>query len=178
MRWTVVGVFVALSLLPCTMALAEDSPGDASTGESDFAPIFVGSVAPEFAEKDIFGRHVVDLEAYRGKVVMLNFWATWCPPCRQEIPALESLQGVYKGRLVVIGASVFCSNTDTELFFSQYNINYAMIYGSYDLMGKYGKVFSIPTTFLIDKNGRIAARVVGTRTAGEYERLLKPLLSP
>ena len=176
MRWMVASSFLVLMTLLAPAAPAESALDDSSTGEADFAPLHAGSVAPEFAERDIYGRQLIDLQEYRGKVVMLNFWATWCPPCRQEIPALEDLQRAYADTLAVIGASVYCSNTDTERFVVQYKINYAMIYGSYDLMGKYGKVGAIPTTFLIDRDGKVAARIVGARTESEYEALLKPLL--
>jgi thiol-disulfide isomerase/thioredoxin len=135
-----------------------------------------GSLASDFSERDIYDRTTIALKDLVGKVVILNFWATWCPPCREEIPALEALQAAHKDTLVVIGVSVFCSTTATELFYVEYKINYPMIYGSYELMGKYGKVSSIPTTFLIGRDGVIAARVVGSRTQGQYEAMLKPLL--
>ena len=117
------------------------------------------------------------MNAYRGEVVVLNFWATWCPPCRTEIPALESVQALHKGKVVVIGASVYSNNRDTEQLYKEYEVNYPMLYGSYELMGEYGKVGTIPTTFLIDKQGRIAATVVGSRTAGQYEEMIGQLLS-
>ncbi len=133
--------------------------------------------APLFSEKDIFEKSNINLKDYQGKVVMLNFWATWCPPCRFEIPALESLQASYKGTVAVIGASVYSNYGATEQLYKEDKVNYPMIYGSYELMAEYGKIGAIPTTFLIDKQGRIAATVVGSRTAGQYEELLKLLLA-
>ena len=121
---------------------------------------------------------MVALRSYLGKVVVLNFWATWCPPCREEIPALESLQSSHGGRVAVIGASVFCSELDTEKFYKDFRINYPVIYGSFDLMEKYGKVSAVPTTFIINKKGEIAATVVGTRTRDQYEEMIRPLLAP
>ena len=177
MRFSLATALLVLLLsVPITVSSESASTGS-STEDSDFAPIRVGSVAPDFSEKDLYGRNVIALHGYRGKVVMLNFWATWCPPCQEEIPALKTLQETYKDRLVIIGASVFSTNAATELFYWEYKINYPIIYGSYDLMGRYGKVASIPTTFLIDRDGRIAARVIGSRTEAEYDQMLKPLLS-
>jgi len=141
------------------------------------SPVQARVRAPAFAEKDIFGKETASLEKYRGKVVLLNFWATWCPPCRKETPVLESLQKSYWKQLTVIGVSVYCSYADTEEFYRDFKIPYPMIYGSYELMGLYGKVASIPTTFLIDKKGQIAAKVVGSRSRDQYEEILRPLLS-
>jgi thiol-disulfide isomerase/thioredoxin len=177
MRLSAAGVLFALSLFAPIVASAESALADTSSDEQDFTPLHLGSVAPDFSEKDIYGRQTITLSKYRGSVVMLNFWATWCPPCREEIPALEALQKAYKDKLIVIGASVFSSNMATELFYWEYKINYPIIYGSYDLMGRYGKVASVPTTFLIGKDGKIAARVIGSRTEAEYERMIDPLLS-
>jgi len=156
---------------PSQMAWAQDT-----VSSVDGSPAEPGTAAPAFSEKDIFDRGTVSLKDLAGKVVLLNFWATWCPPCKEEIPALKALQEAHEGKLVVVGVSVFCSNTATELFYAEYRINYPMIYGSFELMGKYGKVNAIPTTFVIDQHGVIAARVVGSRTQSEYEAMLKPLL--
>jgi cytochrome c biogenesis protein CcmG/thiol:disulfide interchange protein DsbE len=137
-------------------------------------PSLVGNPAPDFTVQDA-DRKVV-LRDFRGKVVVLNFWATWCPPCKEEIPALKALQAAHKDKLVVVGVSVFSSETATDLFEAEYKITYPMIFGSYELMEKYGRVRTIPSTFLIDKNGVIAADVIGSRTQAEYEAMLKPLL--
>jgi thiol-disulfide isomerase/thioredoxin len=134
------------------------------------------SPAADFSEKDIFEKRTVSLRNLRGKVVMLNFWATWCPPCRQETPTLVALQKLHMGQLLIVGVSVFSYTTATEQFYKDYEIDYPVVYGSYELMEQYGKVSAIPTTFLIDKQGRIAARVVGSRTKEQYEDMIKPLL--
>ena len=131
--------------------------------------------APGFTEKDIFGKETIDLQNYRGKVVILNFWATWCSPCLREVPALEALHASH-GQVAVIGASVFSSDHDTEKFFKEHHINYPVFYGSYDLMEKYNRVASMPTTFIIDKHGEIATKVVGARSKEQYEKLIGPLL--
>jgi peroxiredoxin len=161
-------------------AQSEDSSGVHVVGPSDDGSstdvASPGKQAPAFSEPDIHGRSTIALKDLAGKVVVLNFWATWCPPCKEEIPALEAIQAAHKDKLVVVGVSVFSSETATDLFNAEYKINYPMIYGSYELMEKYGRVRSIPSTFLIDKNGVIAANIVGSRTQAEYEAMLKPLL--
>ncbi|HVO17743.1 MAG TPA: TlpA disulfide reductase family protein [Anaeromyxobacter sp.] len=134
--------------------------------------------APAFAEKDIHGKRTVALKDYLGKVVMLNFWGTWCGPCREEVPALKAIQARHKGQVVVIGVSVFSSEHDTRRFCKEYGIDYPVVYGSFDLMEKYDKVAVIPTTFLVDREGAIAAKVVGSRTREQYEEMLEPLLNP
>lgn len=171
----VAGLFLLLLWMPVASWSQDDSAGS-SADEQDFVPLHAGSAAPDFSEKDIFGKQTISLKDYEGQVVVLNFWATWCLPCRQEIPALEALQNKHKGALTVIGVSVFCGNTATERFYHDYKINYPVFYGSYQLMGEYSKVASVPTTFLIDREGRVMARVVGARTQAEYEQMVQPLL--
>jgi thiol-disulfide isomerase/thioredoxin len=177
MRFFFMTALLLFLLFAPIVASSDSVSTDTSSNGEEFAPLYLGSVAPEFSEKDLYGRQIITLSKYRGKVVMINFWATWCPPCREEIPALEALQSAHKNDLVIIGASVFSSNSATELFYWEYKINYPIIYGSYDLMGRYGKVTAVPTTFLIGKDGKIAARVIGSRTEAGYERMLEPLLS-
>jgi cytochrome c biogenesis protein CcmG/thiol:disulfide interchange protein DsbE len=156
-------------------SLAAEAAAVNNGGSSQAAAVVA---APGFSEKDIFERSTIDLKQFRGKVVILNFWATWCPPCREEIPALEAIQNAHRKDVEVIGVSVFCSSASTELFYAEYKINYPMIYGSYEMLDAYGRVRTIPTTFLITRKGDIAQRVTGSRTKDEYEAMLKPLLAP
>jgi thiol-disulfide isomerase/thioredoxin len=157
----------AIVLLVSALAFADDGTDPGS----------VSSAAPAFTETDITGQQTVSLESLRGKVVMLNFWGPWCQPCRTEVPALERVQDEYKGRLVVIGAAVFSSDQDVELFYRDFAINYPVISGSYDLMDKYGRVSAFPTTIVIDQKGDIVGTLVGSRTRDQFEEILKPLLA-
>jgi thiol-disulfide isomerase/thioredoxin len=150
---------------------------DKSTDSGGAARASRPVTAPAFAEKDIFGKRTVALRNYRGKVVLLNFWATWCGPCRQEIPALKAIQATHEGQVEVIGIAVYSSDQDTERFHKSLDITYPVIYGSFDLMEKYDRVASIPTTFVVDRKGAIVARVVGSRTREQYEKMLEPLLN-
>ena len=147
--------------------------GPAPTAGAAASPL---PLAAAFTEKDLADK-TVSLAMYRGEVVMLNFWGTWCPPCRAEVPALERLHDKYQGKLEIVGAAVFSSEADVGRFYEDYQINYRVFMGSYDLMDKYGQVSAIPTTFLINKRGEIAAKVVGSRSQAQYEELLGPLLA-
>jgi len=132
--------------------------------------------APAFDEKDIFGKKTVALKNYLGKVVVLNFWATWCGPCKQEIPALKEIQAGHEGEVQVIGVAVFSSDEDTERYTRDQGIDYPVFYGSFELMEQYDRVRTIPTTFIIDRKGALKVKVVGARTREQYEQLLEPLL--
>jgi thiol-disulfide isomerase/thioredoxin len=169
----------AFILLLAAGAYADSSQPDAnapSGNQADLLQGAVSSMAPDFAENDITNQ-TISLSSYRGKVVMLNFWGPWCQPCRTEVPALESLQNKYKDKLVIIGAAVFSSNAAVQLFYQDFSMNYPVIFGSYDLMDKYGRISAFPTTILIDKKGVIVSRLVGAGTREQFETILGPLLS-
>jgi cytochrome c biogenesis protein CcmG, thiol:disulfide interchange protein DsbE len=170
-----------LVLLLSTVACANRSPANTKTGQTgiqaESLQLGATSMAPDFTEKDIHNIETISLSNYRGKVVMLNFWGPWCPPCRAEVPDLEKLQKTYKNRLVIIGATVFSPDAAVEKFYRDYSMNYPVIWGSYDLMEKYGKVRVFPTTIIINKKGAIAGTVIGSRTKDQYEEMLKPLLT-
>jgi cytochrome c biogenesis protein CcmG, thiol:disulfide interchange protein DsbE len=177
---TLLSGFIVLSLLTLYTSCAKESHRVADPQLLKQLGIRVKEQrlpAFDFSEKDIFRKSTVALNHFNGKVVMLNFWATWCPPCRKEIPALEAIEKAHSGTLEVIGVSVFCSTSSTEQFYREMAINYPMIYGSFDLMDKYWQVSTIPTTFLIDKEGLVAARIIGSRTQQQYEEMLAPLLA-
>ena len=169
----VIGLVVSLMLAadPGAGRAAEDAPSGAASQAKQPTP------APAFTEKDIFAKKTIALKKYLGKVVLLNFWATWCGPCKQEIPALMEIQASHDGQVAVLGVAVFSSDDDTERYTKDHRITYPVFYGSFDLMEKYDRVRTIPTTFIIDRKGAIAAKVVGARTREQYEALLEPLLS-
>ena len=132
------------------------------------------SVAPEFRLKDIEGRSV-SLSDFHGKVVILDFWATWCPPCRREIPDLISLQSQYKEQgLQIVGVAL--DEPDKVKEFAQYTgMNYPVLLGNDDVSALYGGISGIPTTFIIDRNGKIAERFVGFTERSVFESKVKHL---
>lgn len=129
--------------------------------------------AKDFKLQDLNGKEV-SLAQYRGKVVLLNFWATWCGPCVKEIPDLIRLQEKYKAEGVqVIGVSVDVNGFDDVRPFlaqKQLNLNYPVIVANHLLLEGYKNPSVLPTTFLIDQNGMILNEMVGIVT----EQRLKP----
>lgn len=117
--------------------------------------------APDFSLKSVDGK-TVKLSDYKNKVVLIDFWATWCPPCRRGIPDLIELQKEFKKDFVVLGISV---DTDTKgdvpAFVKDYGINYTVVYGDNSTAKLFGGVSGIPTSFLIDKKGNIVDKHVG-----------------
>lgn len=117
--------------------------------------------APDFSLKSVDGK-TVKLSDYKDKIVIIDFWATWCPPCRRGIPDLISLQKEFKKDLVILGISV---DTDTKAdvpdFIKNYGINYPVVYGDQATAKLFGGVSGIPTSFLIDRKGNIVDKHVG-----------------
>ena len=133
--------------------------------------------APEWQLKDLDGKPV-KLSDFNGKVVILNFWATWCPPCRKEIPTFVSLQKQYGDKgLVVIGVSLDEKGpVAVKPFVSKMAINYPIVMGDPKTAADYGGIAVVPTTFVIDRNGKIAAEHQGDAERATFEAEIKPLL--
>jgi thiol-disulfide isomerase/thioredoxin len=121
--------------------------------------------APELKFKDLDGR-MHDLAELRGKVVLINFWATWCPPCRREMPSMERLTQTLKGKPFVALAVDVGEDADTiETFISQLDttLSFPILLDTRGHSMKAWKVAGLPTTFLVDKQGRIVASAIGGR---------------
>jgi peroxiredoxin len=132
--------------------------------------------APEIVLKDLNGKRV-DLHAYRGKVVLLNFWATWCAPCQIEMPRFVAWQTEYGSRgLRVIGISM---DDDPELarkLYKRLRLNYPVMMGNEKIGELYGGVLGLPVTFLIDSRGEVRAQFQGETDLNAMEEQLKALL--
>jgi thiol-disulfide isomerase/thioredoxin len=131
--------------------------------------------APAWKLKDVDG-NVITSDQFKGKVVVVDFWATWCGPCRMEIPGYIALQKKYgKDGLVIIGVS--CDQdkhaAKTVKDFVQKNgMNYQVVMGDEDVQAAFGGMDAIPTTFIIDRQGQIRDRKVGVEPTAEYEQAI------
>lgn len=135
------------------------------------------SPAPAFKLKDIKGRTVRSGD-YKGKVMLLNFWATWCAPCRAEMPDLVKLQKEYETQgLQIVGVAVpHYTRATVRQLARQLMLNYPILYGTRELISKYSAGEVLPTTIVIDKAGMIRARIPGILEPDEFEQIVKPLL--
>ena len=133
--------------------------------------------APEFALKDADGK-TVHLSDYRGKVVLLDFWATWCGPCKIEIPWFKEFQRRYKDKgFEVIGVSMDDDGWEAvKPFAAEMGINYRIVIGNDSTADAYGGVSALPTTFVIDRKGKIAAVHVGVVSKGDIQDGIEALL--
>ncbi len=139
---------------------------------SDFKP------APNFELPDVNGKRV-RLSDFKGKVIILDFWATWCPPCRAEIPGFIELYNKYKDKGVeIIGISLDEGGVKDVLpFMKEFGVNYHILIGNYKVTQDYGGIRGIPTTFVIDKKGYIRAKYVGYRPKEVFKRDIIMLLN-
>jgi thiol-disulfide isomerase/thioredoxin len=132
--------------------------------------------APDFSLTGIDGQPVT-LAGARGKVILLNFWATWCGPCRAEIPDLVELQNKYKDRLQILGLVVDDDDPDgIKEFAEKFSINYPVALASDDIRFQYGGIAALPTSFVLDSEGRIVQKHEGLRDPLLYETEIRALL--
>jgi thiol-disulfide isomerase/thioredoxin len=134
--------------------------------------------APDFTLIELGGQKL-RLADYRGKVVLLDFWATWCGPCRSEIPGFAQLQDKYRDQgFTVIGVSVDKDDPESvKEFYQKFKMNYPVALTDHKVEQLYGGVKSLPTTFLIGRDGRIYSRQPGALPASAFEDQIKTLLS-
>ncbi len=132
--------------------------------------------APDFTLTDLSGSKL-SLSAYRGKVVLLDFWATWCAPCKEEIPHFVDMQNRYGPRgLQIIGVSMDDDDKPVREFQQQFKMNYPVAVGTTQLAGQYGGVLGLPITFVVDREGRIVSRHIGQTNAEVFEAEIQKLL--
>ena len=134
-------------------------------------------LAPDFRLVDSQGR-TLSLSDLKGKVVILDFWATWCPPCRQEIPGYIELYNKYQQQgLEIVGVSLDQDGWEpVRPFMESFKINYSIVMGNMSVVQAYGGINAIPTTFLINRQGKVVDQKVGARPVDYYEDLLSKWL--
>ena len=148
-----------------------------ATVPADITPTASRKPLPEVALTDSKGAPV-NLSAYKGRVVLLDFWATWCVPCREETPHFVELQRKYGDRLQIIGVSMDDSPDPVRNFYQQFQMNYPVVMGTADVGVAYGGVLGLPIAFLIDREGRIYAKHIGATDAAVFENEITRLFEP
>ncbi len=164
-----------------TLQNSQSEAGQPSQPQDGSAPVVLKfaqdpDVVPPFLQHDLSGG-VVSTAALKGKVVILNFWATWCGPCREEIPEMIALQSRYKDDLQVIGISEDDGPPDQVAKFAQKaGLNYPVIMSNDALEKEYGGIAALPTSFLVNKDGRVVQKDVGVYPLDYYDLQVRALM--
>ena len=166
---------ITAPLLDPVAAHASSAPEEFEQG--DAACMANAKPATDFTLPGLDGK-AVKLSAYKGKVVLLNFWATWCGPCKAEIPGFVELQTQYKNDLVIVGLSVDDPADKAKAFADQYKVNDPMVLGlgHDEIQDAYGPIYGIPASFLISRDGKVCKRHLGIAPKSQFEREIKGLL--
>jgi thiol-disulfide isomerase/thioredoxin len=184
-RW-IIAAAAALSLALLTLPLLRNrnggepiarktaaiTPGPTPAASCDAE----GTAKFDFVLKD--HRNVpIRMADYKGKVVLLNFWATWCGPCKVEIPAFVELYDQYKDKgLVIVGVSIDDTPEQLQAFMKEYRINYPVLQMTPDVETAYGPFYGYPTSFFIARDGSICLKHLGPATKEQFEKEIKALL--
>jgi len=142
------------------------------------APVsLVNKKAPTLARSDLSGKSV-SLRSFRGRVVLLNFWATWCAPCQLEMPVFSRWQQQYGPQgLQVVGISMDDEAPPVRKLVKELKLDYPVVMGDARLGERYGGVLGLPLTYLIDRNGVVRAQFQGETEMGTLEKQLKLILA-
>lgn len=180
--WLAMGaVTLALALIWVAPGIEHvDEETDATAGapgEPEDAAAVGKPARLDFQLKDMNGVDV-KLESFKGKVILLNFWATWCGPCKAEIPSLVELQEKYADDLVVLGFSVDDPAEKMKPYAEEYKVNYPLLVGNgrEDVQNAFGPLLGIPVSVIIGRDGVIAKKHTGIATKEQFEREIQALL--
>jgi thiol-disulfide isomerase/thioredoxin len=170
----IAGIFVVAVISVAAALFGQDSPADKGVK----TPEKLAS-APDWQLQNLDGK-TVHFSDFKGKVVIVDFWATWCGPCRQEIPGFIELQKRYeKQGLEVVGVSVDqVGPTEVKKLAQQIGVNYPIVLADTKTTQAFGGIKAIPTTFVIDREGHIVGQHLGLTAKEEFEKEIKPLLNP
>jgi thiol-disulfide isomerase/thioredoxin len=167
-----------LSVAGIGLAGCKQHPASApAPREVVIAPGEIGSRLPDFTVKDLQGREISSADL-RGKVVLIDFWATWCQPCKQEMPGYQKLVDRYGSRGFAVVGFKFDTMTDTEdpaRFAKKIGVRYPLAVAVDDLKQKFGGIEGLPTTMLYDRQGILRKKVIGFEYTHAFETALGPL---
>jgi cytochrome c biogenesis protein CcmG/thiol:disulfide interchange protein DsbE len=164
-----------IAVLTALLAGCGKTPGEPA--EARIQPLAERQPAPPFELKDATGA-VATLEDYKGKILLLNFWATWCAPCKAEIPWFQEFESKFSARgFHVLGVSLDEEGWEVvKPYIEERKITYRMVIGNEQVSTLYGGIDSLPTTFLIDRDGKIAAIHTGLVNKATYQKEIEQLL--
>ena len=165
LRMTLLLTFLAVAVF---MAGCSSSP---SSGGSKLQP------APQFSLPNLEGKNI-SLKDLSNKVVVVDFWATWCGPCREEIPHLNRLYSELRGRgLEIVGISMDTDGPElVKNFARELRVEYPIVMGNENVVEDFGGIFGLPTTFIIDRKGNIVKKYIGLPPAAALEKTIKELV--
>ncbi len=170
-------LILALALLLSAFSFASHHLFPASADARHAEPV----LAPAFTLETVDGKKV-SLSDFKGKGVIINFWATWCPPCRQEIPDMIELQKAYSGKFTFIGIAVNDKPENVAAYVKEKGINYPVAMGNEKVVIDYGKFLEggqlrgIPTSFVINPKGEIVTAFVGARDKRAFESVIQRIV--
>jgi len=164
----VVAVLLAGALAVTFLTQGKGNAAGNSDGTVEYQPGH-RPLAPDFTATSLSGA-TISLSSYRGNTVVLNFWGSWCPPCRAEIPDLIALQEKYRDHLVIVGISEDEGSVDTvKRFVAEHKINYPIVMSTPQLRRIFPAVMALPTTLVLDRDGNLTQKNVGMLNAKETE---------
>lgn len=179
-RWNLFLIFVVAAGLAAVFVGCKSG--------SEAAPAAAKTLAnePDVTFKDLSGKDV-SLASFKGKVVVVNFWATWCEPCQVEIPWMIGFQQKYADKgFTLLGVAMdddgesvvepFVQKTEFDVDGKKMAMNYPIVLGNDDLAGKFGGLLGLPTTFVISRDGKIVKRYIGLASRDDLEGEIKSLL--
>ncbi|MFQ5901025.1 MAG: TlpA family protein disulfide reductase [Thermodesulfobacteriota bacterium] len=166
-------ILIAISMLSLGISQASEDPWE-KMGVTKIHE----TQAPEFVLPTIDGK-LIAINDFRGKVVFINFWATWCIPCRKEMPSMERLHNRYKDKgLVILAVDVMEDTNTVQGFMDELGLTFLALMDKKDEVSPLYSVYAIPTSYLIDKKGKIRGRAIGARdwSYADAFRLIEELL--
>ena len=172
-RWLLLSLSVVIGIVGCNA----HSSSPAQPTQHSVAAGEIGSRLPDFSVRDLQG-HPLSSSELRGKVVLVDFWATWCQPCQKEMPGYQMLADRYGSRGIAVIGFKFDTMQDTEdplQFADRIGVHYPLAVATEDLKRKFGGIDGLPTTMLYDRQGILRMKLVGFEYTDNIEQALKPL---
>jgi len=167
-------LLLGMALVAVCLGICFFEPPSRSSGRR--AAFADRAVAPDFSLPELTGQRLI-LSSYRGKVVLLDFWATWCDPCREEIPHFVELQSKYREQgLQIVGVSMDDGPEPVRDFYQRFKMNYPVVMGNAEIGERYGGVLGLPIAFLIGRDGRIYSKHTGATDITVFEKEVRSLL--